>query len=314
MDSYNNIYNIPIDNSLHNISSQFSTYSNLPQDINNNFSPFNYKKNTKNVSLMQQNSSANYDEVLYNNMPQRLLDESVTDYKITIMSKDRDLDVYPNPYCFTVTFGSISSTTISQEKWIDVNDKSLGKQIVKTTIPSSYAPSIDRSFHNVKYIKFDFIILPIFYRSIYDDASGKYMLDSASSLVQNNKYLLLKIKELMPSSTFLATNNMMNTHAIMFPRSQVSSTHYQYDIIWGKNYNLSNLGNIQKLTFDIYDENGNQIKFQVFNSAMEEEEPDTDINNSGNLNNLHNELLQSTYMLSVGVIENNMQTFVKYEK
>lgn len=90
-------------------------------DYKQSFSP--------NRPLIDQYIAQNNNEILHNNLPSgSLLGEGIIEYKINIDSSDRDINIYPNPFNYTVTFGSINGKMEESMEWIDVHNKSLGKK------------------------------------------------------------------------------------------------------------------------------------------------------------------------------------------
>ena len=75
--------------------------------IHQNFSNFN-ESFRQYDSIIERNSTKNTGySLLYQNIRDDIMNERVTEYKINIDSKDRDISVYPDPFdFFTYTFCS----------------------------------------------------------------------------------------------------------------------------------------------------------------------------------------------------------------
>ena len=94
---------------------------------------------------MNNHNFKNDNTLLYNNLHSNLLDETLKEYSLLIDSKDRNYQVYPNPFDYTIHFAPNS-----------------GNNYLPPT------PIINTKFENIKYIKLDYIILPK-HISVYSD-------------------------------------------------------------------------------------------------------------------------------------------------
>src|SRR5207249_3244814 len=144
-------------------------------------------------------------------------------------------------------------------------------KIQEVSINGAPRPTINKEFKNVKYIKIDNIILPQF-KEILNDGSG---FDEDSNL-QNEKYILLRIKELDISSTnFYSTNDIVtNCTFMLFPNKTLGSSFCSCDIYYGtKVFPNSGLVNINKLTFEFLDSQGIPLNYSNLDSNL----PPTDL-------------------------------------
>ncbi len=94
------------------------------------------------------NKFVNNNDVLHNNLRDNLLNEEVREYSVIIDSKDRNYQVYTNPFQYEVKFKPLSKSREQR-----------GSNYVTYEEP---APVINDSFKNVKYIKLEMAILPIY--------------------------------------------------------------------------------------------------------------------------------------------------------
>jgi hypothetical protein len=249
--------------------------------INNQVS--NFKNSyTPNSPIIEKQNYQNQNNMLHNNVGNNILSENVIEYSIHIDSIDRNINIYPNQFKFSVHF----------------NDNNM-------------QPTIDKKFKNIKYIRLENIILPHVYsvdlsstNTTYTDISGNRFSDNDDYEMTNNKFLLLKIKELA-NDRVLSTNNIVrsDTFKLYF---DVSLNKF-YDS-WTTNQNSfvylnSNLNNVSKLTFELFDPEGNQLFF------------------NGIISNIENKLLltcplnkytQMTITLIFGIIQNDLNTEPNY--
>ncbi len=210
-----------------------------------------------NHSLIEINEFFGNREFLRNNVGRVAINEKITEYRIQINSKDRNVDTFPSPFNMKVSFGN-----------------------------KNYTPNIEKKFKNVKYISLNSVILPrtvsIDTSQTVSSASGEdsygnlyptsslivpESLTSAkkSSLIMNNldfhPYLILNIKELSScSNTSFGTSRLYdNDNFILFPDKRLGDMYawkpYREVII----YPTSQMFNLNLLSLRLTDELGNNI-------------------------------------------------------
>ena len=160
-----------------------------------------------------------------------------------------------------------------------------------------------------------------------EDPSGNVF--SSKYILTNQRYLLLKIKELT-NDRVLSTGNIVKSETI---KLYYDVTLNQYYTSWTTNQNSyvfsnANLGNVKRLSFELYDSYGNQILMYTSNNAGLNSTPlnyntlythDASGNITGeviSLNNLNHPLNQNTQMaitLIFGVVENEINTNTQYD-
>lgn len=287
--------------------------NNLFVNNSNNIKYNDYKQSfTPNRPLIEQYIAQNNGELLHNNLPNgSLLGEGIVEYKINIDSSDRNIDVYPNPFNYTVTFGSLNGQTRESMEWIDSKNKSLGKKKVKYN--GTPGPYISREFRNIKFMNIDHLILPKYSTVMLDPTDNIFKFEQSSLLTQY-KYLILKIKEFVPTSQMYATNSILESGIMVFPHGNLNDFFYYGNAHFHKTFNLFQLGNLTKFSVEYYTDTGIPIKYRVLDSNGNEISPDTDMANRDKFNNIYNPLIQNFFTLSIGVIENYMNTMVKYDK
>lgn len=270
-----------------------------------------------NTPIIDRTNFVNQKNFLHNNMNDILLHERLVEYNIHIDSIDRNTDYFPSPFNFRLTLGEPSTSIES-----------------KTSTRNIAYPNINRYFKNVKYVALDAVILPnvisidtTHLPDLYP-ANSVYMpaptpipeiISNTFFKLRNCRYLILKIKEL-DNDNILGTSSQLDRNVfVLIPHEYSGSDHsiwvpVQKTIV----FNTSKLMNIDKLTFVLCDDMGNEIKIKN----------NTDGSNfliSGSTfteyAKLHNDLatveytnrhMQSTYIMTIGRIENEMNTLVGY--
>jgi len=252
--------------------------------MNNQIS--NFKNSyTSNTPLIEKQDFRNQNNMIHNNVGNNVLTENVVEYAIHMDSSDRNINIYPNQFKFSVHFNDTTS------------------------------PNIDRQFKNIKYIRLENIILPHVYNidssnistnTTYTDASGNRFSDNDDYVMTNNKFLLLKIKELA-NDRVLSTNNIVRSDTIKLYYDVTLNKFYDS---WTTNqnsfvYTNGNLENVKRLSFELFDPEGNQIYV------------------IGNINNILDKTLltcplnkytQMTITLIFGVVQNDMNTEPNYSQ
>lgn len=212
--------------------------------------------------LIDRPDYTNKNEILHNNIHEKVFTESVYEYKIHISSADRnmtfdgnvDTTYSPSPFKMKIMFGSGNQT-----------------------------PKIERKFENIKYISLDSLILP---RTIEIDttnastsylypAETKYRLPTSMSapapaptantmnILENRRSLFVRIVNLSSYTKFLGSSPLLdkNTFEIVM----------DYDTgfdncVWKPLHNSriiypnSNLGQLTELTLELLDEYGKQLQ------------------------------------------------------
>lgn len=265
-----------------------------------------------NRPLIDQHIAQNNNEVIHNNLPSgSLLGEGIIEYKINIDSSDRDINIFPNPFNYTVTFGSMNGKIGESMEWIDPQNKLLGKKKIKYA--GTPGPYISREFHNIKFMKIDHLILPKYSTVMLDPTDNIFKFEQSSLLTQY-KYLILKIKEFVPTSQMYATNSLLENGVMVFPHGSLNEFFYYGNAHFHKTFNFYQLGNLTKFSVEYYTDTGIPIKYKVLNSTGNEIPPDTNIENKDKFNNIYNPLIQNFFTLNLGIVENYMNTMVKYDK
>lgn len=184
------------------------------------------------------NGFKNPKTLLNNNLdPNNILIENVKEYSIFIDSKDRNHEVFPNPFQYTVTLAPTGNTT----------------EIIKGVRYSNEtpAPTINDNILNVKYVRLEQIMLPYFYKT----SEGK--LNKNFSLL-DNLYFILNIKELSGENKYATSNTTSKSFAVVYHDHNYNHTHFVgVSKSIGYSFPPDNLGTLNKLSISITDPFGN---------------------------------------------------------
>lgn len=241
----------------------------------------------QNRPFIEQPNFTNNNNTLHNNLNNNLLSEQIVDYYVNIDSDDRKLDVYPNPFEYTVSFNplgkSIDKTTRFKKNNININ----------TEYPETPAPVISKHFKNVKYVKLDKVLLSkhVFVKYIITQTinitgtgavSVSTIIDKQNcnplspsctvccstncccTLSNNTKYVLLKVKELETYHVY-STNTLTSDNSFVL---YVDKTLGNNNNLWFPTYGScvypdTLLNNINRLTIEFYDKNGNILSPKI---------------------------------------------------
>ena len=264
---------------------QLNRFNNSGNRWNNLSTAFN-----QNTPLIHSNDFTNKKNMLHNNLHDNILHEEVIEYEINLDSKDRDINAFPDPFHYKVTFNPPSSRP----------DKD---NVVFTGPPK---PHISREFKNVKYIKLDKIILPQYFKTIID--GGPHIVDTGSNNMINERFILLSIKELNNSFTYGTNSSNEDNFASVYPDTFVGSKFYygsSSSLHNGKMFKDSQLGNIKTLTIDFLDSHGNPIYVDGLDTSI------TDITDARHP--LYPDF-QTHITLKAYVVENEINIKTKYER
>ena len=239
-----------------------------------------------NVPMINHQNNKNQNNIIHNNIGENITYDHITEYTIHINSVDRDISIYPNQFKFSVHFGDVTK------------------------------PNISKRFSNIRYIKLENVILPESYKidtSFNDpsgtniDPSGNVISSNQNYITTNKRYILLKMKELSNERVYSTGDSVRSDTIKLYYDVKLN----QYCNSWATNqnsfqYTNGNLGNIKKLTFELFDGDGNQILFLCNNSSPNV--PVSYLNNPLNVNN------QMEISLVFGIIENDLNTLPNFEK
>lgn len=119
-----------------NLNFQENTYPNKYNNFNQAFKP--------NEPIIEKTKFNNLNNMIHNNMKDNILKQDIIEYNIDIDSITRNQNIYPNPFDYSVSF-TTSSSTLKTKNHFMIFDNS---------------PNISRTFKNVKYIRVNCVNLP----------------------------------------------------------------------------------------------------------------------------------------------------------
>lgn len=301
---------------------QLSTNTKMLMNNHPSMSNFNQAYN-KEHPMIEPLDYTNQNDMLHNNVGGIVLDEHVVEYRVNIDSLDRDIEIYPDPFNFTVKFNPPPSGSVRTE----VN-KNGNLTTVKDFFKGPPKPHISKEFRNVKYVKLDNIVLPQF-SNIKKDDEGDIEFDKKSWLV-DDRYVSLVVNELDCNRVFSTSDDNLrenpktgemirapSPYAIIFPDKLLGKSYYTGTPYYGsKIYNNSLLGNLSSLTVQIYDSCGVPLKYDGLFSAKELEKAKAEGNPIPRTDLRHplNKKIQIYVTFVIGVVESQINTNTKFEK
>ena len=211
--------------------------------------PVNYHGYDPSVRF-NNNNFTNPNTLVHNNLSDIILNEEIREYSVMIDSKDRNYQVYPDPYNYEVKLGPLPRITTQVGDSYEVYEDP--------------APTINHSFKNVRYIKLAKAILPIFnrvrlYTECQDDNSivESYKVD-VHKPVTNNLYTVLSIGKQFSDISYFSTNDLLSSSfATIYYDSKVNSTHYFGCMANGlKIFPQDQLGQIDRMQVNFMDPYG----------------------------------------------------------
>jgi len=201
----------------------------------------------------------NRNEFMHNDLRNIIMNEEIREYSVMIDSKDRNYQVYPNPFCYEVKFNPI----ISKEY---VNGK-----VVKYEEPN---PIINDSFKNVRYIKLEEAILPLYTcikkNKCVDNGEVKEKWESdKTKMLIDDLYIVLSIGD-YSDTNYRSTNDVLSeSFATIYYDYCINNTHYKgYTSNGVKVFYQDQLGKIDKMRISFMDPMGNNLKVNHVNKAL----------------------------------------------
>jgi hypothetical protein len=194
----------------------------------------------------------NKNNIRHNNLSNILLNEEIREYSVMIDSKDRNYQVYPDPFTYEVKFHPLPKT----------KEKINGKYVVY----EEPAPTINDNFTNVRYIKLEEVVLPYFTKvktvqekNDDDEIVDTWKVDTSQPLT-DDMYVVLSLGE-YSDENYKSTNDVLsNSFAIIYFDSKLNNTHYFGCTANGvKIFPADQLAKIDKLKISFMDAYGQPI-------------------------------------------------------
>lgn len=248
----------------------------------------------------------NRGDLLYNNLNNILLNEEIKEYSILIDSKDRNYQVYPDPFSYEVRFAPLPRT---REK--------IGNKVVTYEEPS---PIINDNLVNVRYIKLEEAILPLYTKirahkekNEDDKLVTKWKVDTLKPLTEN-LYVVLSLGSDYKDNNYKSTNDVLSeSFATIYYDYAINLTHYKgYTSNGIKIFPQDQLAKIDKLKIKFMDPYGKPLSIKhvkksiLSNLECNCEDPEGDENTDCFKHNLFhplNPIFQHHIHLKVGIVE-----------
>lgn len=256
-------------------------------------------------SSFQNHNFTNQNDLMHNNLKQVLLNEEIKEYSVIIDSKDRNYQVYPDPFSYDVKFNPLPRS----------------KEVIrgKTVVYEEPAPTINDTFINVRYIKLEMAILPLYYKvhmvkKKQDDEIVKLWQVNNKKLLSDNLYTVLSIGD-YKDVNYRSTNDVLSdSFATIYFDKKISNTHYMGCTRNGlKLFPPDQLAKLDKFKITLMDPYGNQLACPHVNknikSNMEcicDEGEENENCFEHNLNHPLNPIFQHHLQFKIGVVESRL--------
>ena len=209
-------------------------------------------------AMFDNHGFVNDNTLLQNNLYNELLTQEIKEFSVLIDSKDRNYQVYPNPFHYNVTFAPLpTSRTHGSEKSLVYEDPN---------------PTISLGFENVRYIKLQEVILPIYnktrrYSKKMPDLDSRGLphfvteevIDTNHPLTEN-LYTVMVIEEYKDINTKSTNDVLSDSFATIYFDETINDSHFMGSTSNGlKVFPPDNLGKIDKLRIRFLDPYGNQL-------------------------------------------------------
>lgn len=261
----------------------------------------------QNTPLISKMNFENQNNMLHNNVSQRVLNEYVTEYGAMLDSYDRNRDAFQSPFNMRVTFGNKSYPE----------------------------PKMERAYENVKYITLNSVILP---RSLAIDTShgpdlyptgsllaGTDVVQSSDIMTQlsNHSFLILDINEIGNSNIIGTSRKHQRDKITLYYDCDLGIDSGLWKPVHGTIvYPNSGLFNLEKMTLVLCDEYGNELQLydelgnNLFGVQIDGKDYNTYVRDNMSLSSVKHtdRVTQVIYNFTIGVVENEISTETKFYK
>nr|AEX62714.1 hypothetical protein mv_L509 [Moumouvirus Monve] len=231
----------------------YGTPNNTIGDFNTSFNtPVSLAVNGYDPKAMFQNYNfINKNELLHNNINKSVLNEEIREYSILIDSKDRNYQIYEDPFHYEVKFNPLHK--------IVENINGVKKVYEEPN------PIINGKLEKVRYIKLEHVILP-FYTQIKlskdivgDEIIERWKVNTARPLT-DNLYTVLCIDN-YGDVNYKSTNDVLSeSFATIYFDKKINNTHFIGKAHNGiKMFPQDQLGKIDKIKISFRDPYGNLL-------------------------------------------------------
>ena len=255
-------------------------------------------------NLIPTQDYTNSGNLIHNNVASNIFNETTLDNMLHIDSYDRDTTNYPNSFKFTVSLGGAGT---SREKVYDKDTKTY-KVVNYSGVPS---PRIQKNFMNVKQVTLDKIFFPqyiVYERSL---VGGDYKYTGLTTISSKYRYLILKIKELDNNRIYSTNDRVGDDSFVLYKDKDLggSNTEIWLSSFCKRTFLKSALKNLDKLSIEIVDPDGNQVKIKYTEAGGDGTEYDMP---STELTGVNQERYEFVIHMTVTTIENDLATNVNY--
>lgn len=254
------------------------------------------------------NNFLNDGRLLHNNLYPDILKEEIVEHTVMIDSKDRNYEVYPNPFCYDVIFNPIPTTRRGAN----------GNNVIY----EDPTPTINIGFENVRYIKLETAILPYYNRICrkrrvleeLDERGLEQCVTDTSIDVYNplteNLYTVLVIEEYQDVN-YRSTNDVLSdSFCTLYYDHKINDSHFRTCTQHAaKVFPPDQLGRINKFRIRFLDPYGCQLNVKHLDPCIKSgmtcccDEEGDDCCFKHNLYHPLNPLWQNHLQFKVGVVE-----------
>jgi hypothetical protein len=156
--------------------------------------------------------------MLHNNLYSIILNEEIREYSVLIDSKDRNYQVYPDPFCYEVRFSPLPKSR-----------ETIGGRTIVYEDPN---PVINDNFINVRYIKLEDVILPLYTKikpiekKRGDETVKIWTVDKNRPLTEY-LYTVLSVGE-YKDVNYRSTNDVLaDSFATIYYDDNINATHFK---------------------------------------------------------------------------------------
>lgn len=214
----------------------------------------NYKSAYEKKNVLRSNPDyTNTNNILHNNVNNRIMREQIFTNKIFINSMFRDYTVHTEPFSFTVKLNGRDAVKENVE--IKIGNKTYSYPKYMSGDTYVVLPHV---FKNIKTVSVDALIIPsnIEYKTEED---GSYTI-TETQIAKRYKYVILKIKELHNYRNYTNNKNIGQESFIMtLDRTSGLNNQLWIPISNNVSYFDSRLRNLDRLTVNICDDRGNLL-------------------------------------------------------
>ncbi|AVL94865.1 hypothetical protein ma479 [Moumouvirus australiensis] len=262
-------------------------------------------------SMFQNHNFVNKNEILHNNINKSILNEEIREYSILIDSKDRNYQIYEDPFHYEVKFNPLHK--------IVENINGIRKVYEEPN------PIINGKLEKVRYIKLEHVILPFYTQiklskdTIEDEIIERWKVNTSKPLT-DNLYTVLCIEN-YGDVNYKSTNDVLSeSFATIYFDKKINNTHFIGKAHNGiKMFPQDQLGKIDKIKISFRDPYGNLLscphvdKSIMSNMECTCEDPTGDEDTECFRHNLFhplNPIFQHHLHFKVGVVEPRLNKLI----